>query len=442
MPFFKAMDTGIKRAVLVHHRRAGKDLACFNFIIKEAYKKVGNYWHMFPEYAQGKKAIWEGKTNDGKRYLDFIPKSLIKSINNQDLKIEFENGSIIRIVGSNSDSLVGSGVTGIVLSEYALISPSVWPYIEPMVIEQKGWAVFNGTPRGENHFYELYMMAKNNPNWYASKLGINDTKMVTLEELEVMRLEGTKTEEDIQQEYYCSFTGSITGSYYSHEMDWLLSNERLIDIDYEPMLQVHTAWDLGMADSTAIWFYQVKYNQIRIIDYYEASGESLPHYIQVLKQKGYYYGDHHAPHDIKVKELGTGRSRLELCESLGLRFRVVPSMPLLDGINCARVTLKKCYFDRRKCASGIKALRQYRKRYDEVRNCFSDKPIHDWSSHGADAFRYLCISIDDELDREAKPKQTKAISEYISDYGYEGSKPFFLKESRQSNYLNIAEMWQ
>lgn len=375
------MDSGIKRAVLVHHRRAGKDLACFNYLIKSAYNRVGNYWHMFPEYSQARKAIWEGKTNTGVSYLDFVPKQIIKRISNSELIIELKNKSIIRLVGSDSDSLVGSGPCGVVFSEYALITPEVWGKIEPMLVEQKGFAIFNGTPRGENHFFDMYNMAKDNPKWFASKLGINDTGMVSTEELEELRSEGTKTEEDIQQEYFCSFTGSITGSYYSHEMDYLTDNNHLTTIEYEPALEVHTAWDIGVRDSTAIWFYQVKYNQIRLIDYYEASGEGINHYVSKLRDKPYIYGTHYAPHDIKVTELGTGRSRLEMAASLGLRFRVVPNIPVLDGINCARSILKKCYFDKTKCKEGIRALRQYRKKYDETRRCFSDKPLHDWSSH-------------------------------------------------------------
>lgn len=433
MPFFKAMDNGIKRAVLVHHRRAGKDLACFNFLIKEAYKRKANYWHMFPEYSQARKAVWEGVTKCGKRYLEFIPKEIIKRRSDKEMFIELTNGSMIRLVGSDSDSLVGSGIAGIVLSEYSLINPSVWPYIEPMIVEQDGWAVFNGTPRGENHFYDLYTMAKGNPNWYASKLSIRDTRVVTEERIDEMRREGTKTEEDIQQEYYCSFKGSISGAYYSDEFDWLESNNHLIDLEYEERLPVHTAWDLGVADSTSIWFYQLHHNQIRIIDYYEASGEGIPHYVNILNRKTYVYGDHYAPHDIKVRELGTGRSRLETAASLGLRFRVVPNIPITDGINCTRGMLKRCYFDQNRCKSGIQALKQYRKKYNEVHKCFSDTPLHDWTSHASDSFRYLCVSMDDEMDKRSRPKQTKAVSDYISvpekDYTSMYQAP------RQTNYL-------
>lgn len=438
LPFFKAMAQGKKRAVLVHHRRAGKDLACFNFLIQQAYMTRGNYWYMFPQYNQGRKAIWEGITANGVRYLECIPKSIIKRINRQEMYIELNNapkgdeGSIIRIVGSDTEGLVGAGLKGIVLSEYSLTSPSVWPYIEPMIIEQGGWAVFNGTPRGENHFYDLYMMAKDNPDWYASKLGVDKTKAVSEEEIERLRKEGTYTEEQIQQEYYCSFKGSMVGAYYSDQIEKAEQEGRLTELEYDESKPVHTVWDIGVRDSTAIWFYQLSNNQIRVIDYYEAKGHGLPHYIKVLNSKPYLYGDHYAPHDIGAREFGTGKTRLEQAHSLGVYFREVKKIPVADGINCVRTTLNRCIFDRKKCYNGIQALKSYRKVWDEVKACFSDKPLHDWSSHAADAFRYLAVSLDEKyLNGLSRPRQFRAIGDYITPE-YQRYSPQF----RQQNYLN------
>lgn len=436
LPFFEAMDSGKKRAVLVHHRRAGKDLACFNFLIKEAYRVKDNYWYMLPEYSQARKAIWEGKTDSGMGYLDFIPKEILKKIDNHEMKIELKNGSIIRLVGSDSDSLVGSAIRGIVLSEYSLIRPNVWGKIEPMLLERNGWAVFNGTPRGENHFYHLYMMAKDNPRWFASLMTVNETGVFTSEQIANIREEKTKTEEDIQQEYFCSFRGSISGAYYSEQFDKIESDNRILDLEYEDLLPVHTAWDLGVADATAIWFYQKHNNQIRIIDSYQATGEGLPHFVQVLKNKGYIYGNHYAPHDIAVRELGTGKSRLEQADSLGLRFRVVKKIPIIDGINCVRSVLKRCYFDRKKCGDAIQALKQYRKKWDEERQCFDSKPRHDWSSHFSDAFRYLCVSLEEDWDRGNQPVQKKAIAEYVTKDGYDYNFIFTQQQQpKQTNYL-------
>lgn len=432
LPLFEAMDGGIKRAVLVHHRRAGKDLACFNYLIKEAYRVVGNYWYVLPTYAQAKKAIWEGKTKDGIAYLDFIPKEILAHKNGSEMILTLKNDSLIRLVGADSDSLVGAGLKGAVLSEYSLIKPSFWAYVEPMIIEQEGWAIFNGTPRGENHFFHLYEMAKDNPRWFASLKTVKDTHAISEEQIQQIREEGTKTEEEIQQEYYCSFRGSISGAYYSEQFDRAEADGRLTTIEYDPLLPVHTAWDLGMSDSTTIWFYQKHNNQIRIIDCYEGTGEGLEHYIKLLQSKPYVYGEHYAPHDIKVRELGTGKSRLEHAQSLGLRFRVVKQIPVVDGINCVRSMLLRCWFDKARCKNGIQALKQYRKKYDEDRQCFDKKPLHDWSSHFADAFRYLCVSLDDEWERENSPRQTKAISEYISQ---PDNKAAFFYAPRQRNYL-------
>jgi hypothetical protein len=275
-------------------------------------------------------------------------------------------------------------------------------------------------------------MAKNNPRWFASFKTVRDTDVVAEEEIERLREEGTKTEEDIQQEYYCSFKGSISGAYYSEQFERLDREGRLTDIEYEPLLPVHTAWDLGMADSTAIWFYQLHHNQIRIIDCYEGTGEGLEHYVKMLQSKPYVYGEHYAPHDISVRELGTGKSRLEHAQSLGLRFRVVKKMPVIDGINCVRSTLQRCWFNEKNCHDGIQALKQYRKKYDEARRCFDLKPLHDWSSHFADSFRYLCISLDEEFNRDSSPRQLKAISEYIT----QDPKPNY--DRYQRNYLNQA----
>ena len=360
-PFFDAMDSGIKRAILVHHRRAGKDLACFNFMIKRAYSRVGNYFYMFPELQQADKAIWTAKTKDGKGYLDCIPREIIKNINNHEMYIELnnagpkdKNGSIIRMVNANIDRIVGSGPAGIVISEYSLISPEVWSKVEPMIIEQEGWAVFNGTPRGENHFYKMYQMAKDNPYWYASKLSIEDTGAINMAEIERMRSEGTTPEDVIQQEYFCSFRGSKSGAYYVDMLDRI--EKQVTEVPYEDTLPVHTAWDLGMNDATCIWFYQTHMNQIRIIDCYSASGEGLQHYVNYLRSKPYKYGDHYAPHDIKVRELGTGKSRIELAAQMGIKFKLTPNIKVEDGIECVRSTLSRCWFDKIKTKDGMHAL--------------------------------------------------------------------------------------
>lgn len=400
LPYLCKIDTGgIKRAIHVWHRRGGKDLVDFNFTIKRTQQRVGAYWHVFPTYSQGRKAIWEGVTSRGDAYLSFIPQELIESINKQEMSIKFTNGSIWRVVGAdNINALVGAGPVGVVFSEYSLQSPLAWQYIQPMLLENDGWALFNLTPRGENHAYDLVEMAKDNPNWYVDIKTVDDTNVVSKEQIEELRREG-KPEEIIQQEYYCSFAGSIHGAYYADMMRKAASDNRICSVPVDDNVLVNTAWDLGVNDATAIWFYQTVGKEIHLIDYYEASGEGLAHYAAMLVQKGYNYGKHYAPHDIRARELGTGKSRLETAQAMGLKFDVAPQMPVIDGIGAVRGLLSKCWFDKEKCKHGINVLKQYRKDWDEKGQRFRDHPLHDWSSNGADAFRYLCVSYRDKVTK-------------------------------------------
>lgn len=403
VPFLAKIDTGgFKRAIQVWHRRGGKDLVDFNFTIKKTQERVAAYWHVFPTYSQGRKAIWEGITNKGEPYLSFIPSEIIASINKQEMSITFKNGSIWRVVGAdNINALVGAGPSGVVFSEMSLQSPQAWQYIEPMLLENNGWAVFNGTPRGENHFYDLVEMAKDNPNWYVDIKTIDDTNVVTLEQIEELRREG-RPEEIIQQEYYCSFEGSIHGAYYADMMKRAKADGRICSVPVDDNVLVNTVWDLGINDATSIWFYQTVGREIHLIDYYENSGEGLAHYAAMLVQKGYNYAKHYAPHDIRARELISGKSRLEAAKKMGINFEVVDMISVMDGINAVRGILSKCWFDVVKCKAGINAMKQYRKDWDDKNQRFKDHPLHDWSSNCADAFRYLAVSYRDNVVGQQK----------------------------------------
>ena len=219
-------------------------------------------------------------------------------------------------------------------------------------------------------------------------------------------------EEMIQQEFFCSFDAPLVGSYYGNAMSRLLADNHLTKVPYEPTLDVHTAWDLGVGDSTVIIFFQMHHNEIRIIDYYENEGEGLAHYIKVVREKEYVYGDHIAPHDIQVRDFSTGKSRIEVARELGIRFRMVPQLRIDDGIEAARSILPRCYFDENKCDRLIEALRQYRKDYDEKNKTFRDRPLHDWTSHPADAFRYLALGIRDRVNKNLKKLPRQAEGEY------------------------------
>lgn len=432
-PLWNALNKeGYKRAMYVWHRRAGKDLFGLNHLIRSAIFNIpGTYWHVFPKYKQGRKSIWQETTLEGRKYLDYIPKKLISRQNNQEMTIEFINGSIYQIVGSdNIDDLRGPGIKGVIFSELSEQNPAAWPTIRPMIMAADAWALFNLTPKGQNHAYFLAEMAKHSKEWFYQELtvGIDLTdKYPTLNKpsetntgqevfsrknlIETIQedLAQGKTLDFINQEYYCSFHNAIEGSYYTKQIKRAEEEGRITNVAYETTIRVNTWWDLGIGDSMVIWFTQSVGNEIRVIDYYENNGEGLEHYIKYLDSKLYLYGTHNAPHDISVRELGTGKSRLEAAELLGIRLEVVPKMPVTDGINAVRAIFNRCYFDKEKCHKGLMALRNYRKEFDERKTKFKDKPLHDWASHGADGFRYFAVGYREKIGLANSKSQDYAI---------------------------------
>jgi len=538
IPIADALENkGYKKIIASLPRRAGKDLLCWNLIIRQALKRIGVYYYMFPTYAQAKKVIWQSSTNDSLRFIDFIPTSLIESSNSQDMSIRLVNGSLIQLIGSdNIDAIVGTNPIGVVYSEAALQDPRAYQFIRPILAANAGFSIFISTPCGKNWFYELFQIAKNSPDWFAYHLTLDDTQHIPLHEIERERAEGIMSEDLIQQEYYCfppghlvmtsdgtkdiqsirigdsvlthknvlqkvyrtymsyyegdliefthnfyghiltctpdhllyiykseicemvwekasnvkiddlfsmpaprlaiglykinfkqykgpvynlgvsqdesylvmdpefrgisgiavhncSWDMGVEGSYYSRYIDRMRVQGRLGDVPWESSFKVHTAWDLGMRDSTTIIFFQTIGTTLRIIDCYENSGYGLDHYIKVLQQKPYAYGKHIAPHDIKVRELGTGQSRLEKARTMGLTFTVAPDLSIEDGIEAVRATMSKMWIDEKNCAPLIKAVENYRHEYDTKKKSYKNTPLHDWSSHFSDCVRYLCISL-------------------------------------------------
>lgn len=392
-----------KRLVYVWHRRAGKDIFAINRLLYAMlFEQVGTYWHIFPRYNQAKRSVWQERDASGKRYLDYIPKEVIEKTNETELKVTLKNGSIYQFVGSdNPDNLRGAGIKGVCFSEYAEQDSRIWDIIQPMINATNGIALFNFTPKGQNHAYQLFEMAKKIPEtWHCEIKTADDTKALSRETLEQIKQEKLLMGETIDffnQEYYCSFANPVEGSYYGDIIKQIEDNKQIGKIDYEPRLPVYTAWDLGLADSTAIWFFQCVGNEIRVIDYIEENNKSLDYYIREIKNKKYIYAKHFAPHDIQVREQSNGKSRIEFALQLGLRFDVVPNLGIAEGINAVRVILPKCYFNEETTRRGIKCLKNYKKDFDFKNNCFKISPKHDWSSHGADAFRYLALSYRDTL---------------------------------------------
>lgn len=334
--FLRAMDDGCKRAVLVWHRRAGKEIACFNWLIKQAFwHRRGTYVYFFPTSTLGRRILWDGSNKDGKKFIDYIPHEIIDGKpNSVEMKIKLVNGSIIQIIGSDQIINVGINPVGCVFSEFSLQDPKTWAFVRPILRENNGWAIFNFTPRGKNHAYDLYLMAKNNPEWFCERLTVADTGVLSEADIERERFEGM-SENLIQQEFYCSFDQGIEGAYFAKLLNQADLQGRISNVPYEPLTPVLTFWDLGVGDETVILFVQQVGQEIHIINMYKNTGEGLSHYAKVLKKLsddfGYYYSDHYAPHDIQVRELGSGaQTRLEIAKDLGIVFNIVPNLPVQE----------------------------------------------------------------------------------------------------------------
>lgn len=397
LPLLDALDSGVRRAVCVWHRRSGKDKTLINVVAKKMFERVGAYYYFFPTYNQGRKILWNGMDRSGFKFINHIPIELRRRVDNTQMLIEAVNGSIFQVIGTdNIDSIVGTNPVGCVFSEYSLQDPRGWDFIRPILAENGGWAIFNYTPRGSNHGETLYNIAKEDPvHWFCQLLTVDDTKVIPMDVLEQERNEYVKKDGNdaiYQQEYYCSFKVPIQGAYYGSQLMLAEKEGRITNVPYEASIPVNTYWDLGVGDSTAIWFEQTVGKEIRLIDYYETSGEGLSHYIKILKEKPYVYGTHVAPHDIEVRELSTGKTRKELAEQLGINFEIAPKLSLEDGIDAARTIFNRLWFDRVRCERGINALKSYHKFWDEENKTYHNRPDHDWSSHGADAFRYFAVA--------------------------------------------------
>lgn len=383
-----------KRAATIYHRRAGKDSMALNFTAMASHIRIGTYWHMLPTLNQGRKVVWDGIDKFGRRMIDqAFPGEMRSSTHNGDMQIKFKKGSVWQVVGSdNYDSVVGSNPIGVVMSEYSVADPAAWDFIRPILLENGGWAIFPYTPRGKNHGYDLYKMAEQNGAWFCELLTVNNTfdhdgsRIITSDMIEEERRSGMD-EELIQQEYFCSFEAALKGAYYAKQMNQAHADKRITTVPYNPDYPVETWWDLGLRDSTVIWFVQDLGTRYHAIDYYEMRGESFPHYLKYIKEKPYVYSRHVGPHDIKQKEFISGKSRIEVAEKHGVEFEIAPKLTIMDGIQAVRNILGQFWFDAEKCDRGIEALKSYRPNYHQDLKTVGITPIHDWSSHAADALR-------------------------------------------------------
>lgn len=411
-------------AVAVCHRRFGKTVLAVNHLIKHAVtckKPRPRFAYLGPTYRQGKQIAWDYI----RQFTEPVPG---RAVNVSELRVDFpHNDSQIRIYGAdNPDSLRGLYLDGVVLDEYGLMPPNIWgEVLRPALADRQGWALFIGTPAGKNQFYDLiygdnagWPGAKNHPDWHFAEYKASQTGYVEQSELTAARQD--MTADEYAQEWECSFEAAVKGAIYAKELSQAREDGRVCAISIDPALPVDTDWDLGVGDASAIWFSQsTRGGEVRLVDYYEASGEGLPHYAQVLKDKGYRYGTHWAPHDISVREFSSGRSRQEVAASYGINFDVTPRIhgsaagEVEEGIHAARMLFPRMWFDETRCKRGLEALMHYRRDYNSRLDEFKATPVHDWASHAADAFRGLAVRHQTPRDkRKAEPVR------YPAQYGW------------------------
>ena len=412
-PLWGYLSNGGKRAVAKWHRRAGKDEVFLHHTACAAHERIGNYWYMLPEYGQARKSMWDAiDGHTGLRRIDkCFPKELRDTTRDDQMMIKFKSGSTFQLVGSdNFNSLVGSPPIGLVFSEYALSQPSAWGYLMPILEENGGWAGFNSTPRGKNHFKKMCEFADKEPGWFYSSVNADQSGIFTQDQLlSILRQLQAEHGDEYgmalwMQEYYVSFEAAMPGAIWGDCLSKLESGGRIGVVPHTPGYQVFTGSDLGFDDATTFWFYQIMDDEIRVIDYYEDNFKDVEFYCMVLKNKhddlGYRYGIHWLPHDAKPRTLASGGKSIlqqfhdfnkDHNDVLG-SFRIAPKLDVQEGIQAARATFPKCKFDSDRCADGIDHLKAYRRTFDEDKNIFSSTPLHDAASHASDGFRTVAVT--------------------------------------------------
>ena len=404
MPLWLYLEGGGKRAAMVAHRRWGKDDVGLHYTATVLMHRIGTYWHMLPQYGQGRKAIWNAiNPKTGKKRIDeAFPEQMRSRINQQEMYIEFRNGSTWQIVGSdNYNAIVGAPPIGIVFSEWAIANPMAWAYLAPILEENGGWALFIYTSRGNNHGKSTYDHAMETPGWFSQRLTADETPVFTATQLDTIRVEYIRIFGNelgsamFEQEYMCSWEGATLGAYFAQQLREARTSGRITRVPHQTGLEVDTFWDLGIDDSMSIWFMQPVGQGFNFIDYYEATGYGLEHYAKVLKEKDYTYGNHWMPHDATHREMTNSevaKSRKEVAENLGIKpILIVPRARKMDiiiqvHIPAARNILARCWFDKEKCIHGLNALENYRAEYDKEKKRLGNRPVHDWASHGSSAF--------------------------------------------------------
>jgi hypothetical protein len=426
--FFEAMSGGgLKRACLIWHRRSGKDLSCLNYTIKEMAKRVGGYYYYFPTATLGRKALWAGIDNDGHKFMGHFPDGFIKKINDNEMRLETVNGSIFQIIGADSLDVVGPNPIGNVFSEYSLGDPDAWNFVMPIVAANDGWAIMNFTPRGHNHGWHLYQMAKKNPKWFCQLLTVDDTKCVSLEAIEDARASGM-SDTLIQQEFYCSFNAPISGSYYGRILDKLVEQNRITKLDCNPHYAVHVVLDLGL--TTAMWFFQKIGSDYRFLRYFEDYSSGVENFSDIFDkfkiENRYKYGTVFVPCDMdsKVTKIMTGRTALDTLTSLGYTCKPLPKENRkIEGISRTEKFLRDCYFDEENCKEGLDSLKAYHEQINtrlstDTNTVYTGFPAKDGNDHCADAMRYASLAAEKGLQFTGAVLSIDNIRQLQEQYGY------------------------
>jgi len=401
----------VANGYVVHN--SGKDMCAWNLCIRELIKSVKTIYYVFPTFASGRRILWDAITNDGKRILDYLPRELVESRNEQLMRIRLTNGSVFQVIGSDSydNTLVGTNPQGVVFSEFAISDPMAYSFVRPILTANNGWALIITTPRGRNFLYDMYQSAtQHKDDWFVSKLTVDDTKHISLEEIEREISLGEMSPDLAQQEYWTSFSIGVEGGYYTKYVDRLRLQGQIGSVPWHPQYPVHTAWDIGVRDSTAIIFFQIVGQAIHVIDFYEKNKEGIEHYVELLRSKPYTYGSHIGPHDIRNFEFSSGTTRWEKARQLGVTFKVADRIGLMDGIEAVRTTLPRMWFDEKNCKDLIKAIENYRQEWDPKKKIYKTTPLHNRHSHACDAARYLAIYLP-KLRVGMTPEDLKSLRE-------------------------------
>jgi phage terminase large subunit len=398
---------GKKRIACPWHRRAGKDRNFFNVVACMAQLRKANYLYVLPTAVQARKVIWDGIGSDGFRYIDHIPASVAKR-NSTEMKFEYHCGSILQIAGADRpDSLRGTNPWMVALSEYQHINPTTWNTIlQPVLAENGGVAMFNWTPYGKNHAWQMHQLASKDPDWFLLPLDVSQTTradgtpVVSQEDIDRARA-GGMSEAEILQEFWLSYEAPNPGAYYDRVLRQARATKRICFIPIEPTLDCVTFWDLGINDYMAIWVGQFTGRELRWVHYYQNCGEGMAHYVQYLRTfaetHGVRFSGHWAPHDIEVRELSTGKTRRETASKMGINFHVAPRIGRAEGIEAVRAIFPRCFFDEKGCADGLSALSSYTKVWDDKNKVYRDEPLHNWASNGADAFRTFAVAFRESM---------------------------------------------